>query len=571
MSRAISPPASKLHLAGQADSAFNFSGVNAPAILFVQAPVYVTNGSVTPSSSFYIGYNQTLPAPNSTAYGTGSFTISNATLTVNGNILIIARSGGNGTLTMENGSGVNVGPTTARPLAIVYDGNSGDSGTVNVYGGTLTVGSPTLTTTTSAIDFFDTGEATGSTAVMIQTNGTVFAWGGIFFGAASGSAASATLVNSGGALYLGKNGMLFNTVPPSLNITLSGGTVGALANWSSSLPITLGPTNGNITFQCADNNLNPFNISLSGALTGVGGLYVTGAGTLTLSGANNFSGATVVSNGTLAIVPGSSPANGPVTLDGSTASPTVSVRVANRGQFWSTGTLTFSSGAPTADFQYGSLTPSTSVGAIQVSGDVSFTATPNVTVEGAALAAGTYPLIKYTGSLFGAPPTAVTLPAYASGYVTNLTATKTIALVVTTSTYSPAFTWAVGNGIWDTTTINWKRSGSPTNYSDGDPVLFDDTASGSSPITVTLNTVADPFDVTANNSAKQYTITGTGSIAGAGSLVLLGGGTVTLTETNTYSGGTVIRRRPLEHQQRRLLHCHRHRHRNLDPQSRRGH
>src|ERR1035438_6547730 len=90
----------------------------------------------------------------------------------------------------------------------------------------------------------------------------------------------------------------------------------------------------------------------------------------------------------------------------------------------------------------------------------------------------TYPLIQYSNTLSGTMPNSLTLPVYATGYVTNLTAGKTIALVITSSTYNPAFTWAVGNGLWDTNAINWKQFGNPTNYTDGDAVLFDDTASG---------------------------------------------------------------------------------------------
>src|SRR5208282_1481573 len=143
-------------------------------------------------------------------------------------------------------------------------------------GGILTVGSSTFNGAGSAIIFFDTGENTGSTAVMNQTNGTVFAWGGLLFGAGSGTPATAALNFSGGTLYLGAGGMRFNTVAPATSITLSGGTIGALQNWASSLPLTLGTANGNVTFQCGDNNGAPWNISLSGALTGTGGLYVTG-------------------------------------------------------------------------------------------------------------------------------------------------------------------------------------------------------------------------------------------------------------------------------------------------------
>jgi autotransporter-associated beta strand protein len=62
---------------------------------------------------------------------------------------------------------------------------------------------------------------------------------------------------------------------------------------------------------------------------------------------------------------------------------------------------------------------------------------------------------------------------------------------------------------------------------------------------VTLNTVVNPLAVTANNTTnnttgKSYTLTGTGSITGSGTLQLLGSGTVTLNGTNSYSGGTTI-------------------------------
>jgi autotransporter-associated beta strand protein len=334
-----------------------------------------------------------------------------------------------------------------------------------------------------------------------------------------------------------------------VNITLSGGTVGALANWSSSLPMTLGTVNGNITFQCADSFGSPHNISLGGALTGSGGLYVTGGGTLTLSGANSFAGSTVISNGTLAIITSSSPTtNGPVTLDASAGSPAVTVSVSNPGQYWTNnGPLTFKnaiSGVPTMNFQLGALSPSTSVAPIQVSGNVAFPATPIVNVGGTAIAVGTYPLIKYTGAISGTMPTTVTTwtgGTASAGYITNITATKTIALVVTSSTYNPALYWRVGNGVWDiNTTANWTQFSSPVKYTDGNAVIFDDTASGPSPITVTLNTIVNPLAVTADNTTDQYIITGTGGITGSGVLQLLGSGTLTLDGTNSYSGGTVI-------------------------------
>ncbi|HEX3717752.1 MAG TPA: autotransporter-associated beta strand repeat-containing protein [Verrucomicrobiae bacterium] len=531
----------QLRMVGAPGSMFNLTGINTPGIVWVLGQVTITNGSMVPTSSFYIGYVATV---NATSYTSGDLTVGgSASATFNGNIFIIARSGGAGVLTVTNDASVTIGSSAAtRNLAINYDSSANSSATVNVYGGTLTVGSSAETG--NVIDFFDTGNGgTGATAVLNQTGGVINAVNGIVFGPASGTltGGSAALTNAGGALYVGADGIRLNqSYPASIVIWLSGGTVGASANWSSSMPMTLASDNSNTTFQCADAGGNFWNISLSGALTGTGGFYQTGGGTLALSGPNLLSAPSVVSNGTLAIITGNTMTYGPITLDGSTGSPTLSSRVSNRGQSWSMGTLSFTNGQPTADFQYGSLTPSTTEAAIQVNGDVSFGVAPVVTLEGTALAGGTYPLIQYTGTVSGTVPTALSLPGYASGYITNIAGAHTIALVITSSTFSPAFTWAVGNGIWDTTTYNWKQFGTPTNYTDGDAVLFDDTASGASPITVMLNTVVTPQSVTANNTAKQYIITGTGSIAGAESLELLGGGTVTLTETNIYSGGTIV-------------------------------
>ena len=514
-----------------------FSGVNTLSVPYILGPVFQTNGSFSTSASFFIGYPQTV---NGVAYTTGTFTVDGPTTTFahTAGDSIIGRAGGTGTFIIRNGATASIGQTSLHHLRLAYDNNT-DHATMDVQNGTLNVGTPSYA---GQIIFGGNGAPTGQTAVMTQEGGTVNTYGGLTFGgttASTGGTAGYTM--SGGTLYLGAGGMAVGTYAPTATITLSGGIVGALGNWSGALPLTLASTNGDVTLQCADSNGNGYNITLAKALTGPGGLKKTGAGTLTLSGANTYAGTTVVSNGTLVLLPGNLPTNGPVILDGSVGAPVLSVQLANAGQYWSIGNLTCGPGAITTDFSFGVLPPSTATAPLQVAGSVAFTATPTVTVEGSAIAVGTYPLIKYTGTVSGTPPVAVTLPAYASGYVTNLTATKTVALVVTASTYNPALYWRVGDGVWDiNTTANWTQFGGAVKYSDGSAVVFDDTASGGSPLTVTLNTMVNPFSITANNAAKNYAINGTGAIAGPASLTLLGSGALTLWNPNTYTGGTTV-------------------------------
>src|ERR1039457_1102082 len=97
---------------------------------------------------------------------------------------------------------------------------------------------------------------------------------------------------SGGSIYIGGNGI--QTVSGKYAINLGGGTVGAQASWSSSLNMTLTGSNGPVTFDTAGNA-----ITLSGALSGNGGLIVTNGGTLDLSGTNTYTGDTTVNAATL--------------------------------------------------------------------------------------------------------------------------------------------------------------------------------------------------------------------------------------------------------------------------------
>lgn len=131
----------------------------------------------------------------------------------------------------------------------------------------------------------------------------------------------------------------------------------------------------------------------------------------------------------------------------------------------------------------------------------------------------------------------------------------------TISVTNPAFVWDGSiNANWDTNTANWKAGNV---YSDGGGVLLDDSASGTTTITLTnivapigfilvtniipnvstnivTNTPTMSPGLVVSNSAKSYTIGGGGRISGMTGLYKIGSGTLTLLNTNDFTGSTVI-------------------------------
>lgn len=485
-----------------------------------------------------------------------------------GNHMQLTRTGGETILNVFPGGLVTTlaysGITTpnsspAGNVRILPD--SGGQATLNVLGGTVLAGdgvnfyggAGSYNDFLTEITFFDSAPTlnASSRAILNMTGGSVTAYE-IAFSAPGGISTGPTngINITGGTLYLGTPNIAYPAGGLGANFlfNLSGGTIAAIQNWSPacSAPINLTNVNGNVTFQTADINGTPYDLAFSGPLTGVGGFNLIGGGTLTLSGANNYSGATVVSNGTLAVQTPNAPASGSVTLEGAglgAGFPTNSIQPSGGGRSWTVnGNLTYDTGLPTADFNFGTFAPSTTVPAIQVNGNLNFNVTPQVTLEGTAVPKGSYPLIQYTGTLSGTPPSTVILSGSAtSGYIENNTATKTIDLVITASTVVSPIAWATGSGIWDTGSLNWEANGATVAYSDPDPVEFNDSATGPFPISVSVagGLVVHPESIMVS-AANSYAITGPGSIGGNGNLTKSGAGTLTLSGTNTYSGGTTV-------------------------------
>ncbi|MCX6892292.1 MAG: hypothetical protein NTX51_12310, partial [Verrucomicrobia bacterium] len=94
---------------------------------------------------------------------------------------------------------------------------------------------------------------------------------------------------------------------------------------------------------------------------------------------------------------------------------------------------------------------------------------------------------------------------------------------------------------WDiNATANWITNWADAAivYTDPSKVTFDD--SGSNSPAISLNATVLPNTVTFSNTAKAYTVSGSGKISGATGLTLKGTNSVTISADNDFTGGTTF-------------------------------
>jgi len=482
--------------------------------------------------------------------GDGAITNSGgaATLTLGGALNTIgALYPANGTLSLQSGT-VTVGGTWNSAFGVA------GGATFNQTGGTMNSGS-----------YFAVGNGNGSgTAYMTASGGTFNSTAELL----NGFQRPGSLTVSGTAqlslYYLSWGDGTTNNVTMALN----GGTIllnrfndrgnsPGVVSFNGSL---LRATTTQTTFMNAATNLTAI-VSTNGALFDSQGNSITltapllhdpslggsqdggfiktaGSGTIILTGSNTYTGPTIVSNGVLNMTTASLGGGSYAVADNAT----LIVTVAGPGQSLTNSSLRLGSAAgPTTNtFALGSANPTVPVTA--VTGALNLTGPVYVNVTGTNLSSGTIVLLQY-GSLTGAGSfvSNSVLPNLTDyGFIlTNNTSAKQLQLLVTQ--FNPPLRWAVGSQTWDTSTANWQllTGGGLVDYVETDPVVFDDDNTGTSPITVTLNTSHTPGSVTVVSTNDSYIFTGA-PIAGTAGLAKNGPSTLTLDETNSFTGGTII-------------------------------
>ena len=383
-------------------------------------------------------------------------------------------------------------------------------------------------------------------------------------------------LSGSGIIYLGSGGLIANvgTSRTAFNIALSGGTMAAKADWSSSAPMAL---SGTVTFQAADAAGVAHSITLSNQLTGSGAiLSKTGLGTLAIYTNDTYSGNTLINAGTLKLGANGSLPSTPQIILASGAFYDVSAGSGNAligsqalsGQGAVIGNLSAGSGTsirPAGNGAAGTLTFSNALAEtggvinnfdfsddptgliktndfINIAGDLNLSGTNTIqvnTLNGPLPGSATYKLIQYAGNFSGGI-TNLALSG-AAGLLTNDAGAKVISLVVAGGIRSAtSVTWLGGLAAnnWDLlATSNWLNGVTRDYFVSGDLARFDDTGA-TNPIVNVVGSVT-PGSMTVDTSSN-YTFTGSGSIDGNGGLTKTNSGTLSILTTNNYPGSTIV-------------------------------
>lgn len=466
-----------------------------------------------------------------------------------------------------------------RCSSVMLGEQSGRSGDIVQHGGTIvanneirvghwpgetssyTLGGGTFRLTSSSGAFGGYSESAGmlnlgvdGTGLFIQTGGVASAEG-ILLDARADTAGTDVFALEGGTFNLGYRGIVSGNYNnnASIAILLGGGTIAAQTNWSSSKAMTLTGTNGAITI---DSGVHA--VTLSGVLSGTGGLTKAGTGSLTLSApTNTYTGPTTVANGSLlanglfgagaVAVQGGGRLKGTATFPGagSVASNAILEPGSVAAGRLTLGSLAVGAGAAFNVFSGGtaSLVNVTSTDGLTL--PVAGTAT--VSLLSLPSGSGPFTVIDYAGTVQGgtvaANLAAAPTPPRATLTLTDNVPNSSVDLTVVSLGESIKWTGAVDTNWNIGVTTNWVTDTTVQNTAYlqpgpvGDLVVFDDTAAGN--FAVNIPAAVTPMSVTVSNNANDYSLAGQ-PISGATGLRKAGSARLTLGLTNTFAGATTI-------------------------------
>lgn len=550
--------------------------INVPVIF---GAITVNAGTLSAASPFGGGGTMTI-APGATYQYTGSTASLNQALAFSGTgagIIDVNTAGTVLTLAPNTSVTSTGGLTKIGAGTLNISSAQGFAGNLTVNGGILEF----------AGSFFNGGLFPAGRTITVNSGGTLLISNVHALSGNNGGAPN-TIVLNGGKLtvnreqYIGATGLTMTgaTVDGTSEIrSIDAGskfTINAAAT-SSTIASRIW-ARGDVNFDVA-NGTAADDLVVSGAITPglpTGGIIKNGPGRALLTGANTYTGGTTINTGVLAL--------------GATASLTTNrVTVASGAQFDVTampggfilnGGQTLTAGHTGAAFNdvvgsvnalFGSIINvggNNAVRTMTVSGDLNLgdstinydlsnnAASGNdaINVGGAlnlsgvtmidlfpissALAQGNYTLMT-AGSVNGSGANLAVLGAATMRPVFTFgTTATTVTLGVSGTTANLAWAGGAATKAWDiNSTANWSGA-ADQKYFNLDAVTFDDSGSDAQPIDVSV--AVNPASLAFNNSAKNYTFTGFGTIFTSGFVTKSGSGTVVINVPVTFNNTVTI-------------------------------
>jgi fibronectin-binding autotransporter adhesin len=534
----------------------------------------VTGGYVSNTDFGYLGYN---------ADSIGAATVSSGTWAISGG-LIVGFRGGTGTLTVNGGSVTNsygylgyeagsvgtaaVSSGTWTNSGDLYVGNYG-TGTLTISGGLVSVAGTLSKGTYGTINLnsggtvqIGVGGAGGVLGVDAFTNNGILIFNrsdaSTYAGVISGNGTvtkqgSGTLTLSGNNSYTGgttiSGGVLalgsLNAVGTSGTISFGGGTL----QYSASNTTDYSSRFSTAASQAYEIDTNSQNVTFASSLTSIGGtLTKSGAGTLTLSGNNSYTGGTTISGGVLAL--GSLDAvgtSGTISFGGGTLQYSASNTTDYSSRFSTAASQAYEIDTNSQNVTFaspltssgGTLTKS-GTGTLTLSGNNSYTGGTMIIAGTVTIPAGGSISHDSAGLVIGQVSGETGTLNVAGGIVTNgasiignnLFSIGTV--TVSSGTWATNYDLTVGYGVSSTGTLN-VSGGSVTNGGQG--IIGDDGSNGT--VTVSSGTWVNSGDlkVGVNDGTGTLTMNG-GLVSAAGTLSQGTFGTINLNSGGTLQIGT---------------------------------
>lgn len=313
----------------------------------------------------------------------------------------------------------------------------------------------------------------------------------------------------------------------------------------------------------------------SGSTTGSRSVTKDGGGNVLFDAAQNFSGVTIIRNGSLQLSAAAALPNTPeirilagASFDVSAALPDWTLRanqiLSGNGNVFgnivatngakispgdaSAGTLSLSNNLILNDgVQLNfDLADSDGIGVgtndlLVVGGDLSLNGTVTLNfnfLNFAPLSPGNYTLIRYGGILSGSAANfSVANLSTRFSFLVDTSVAGEVRVQVSGTPDSLVWQGDAVSNRWELSSTNWQFAGSPAPFFQLDNVTFDD--AGSESPAINLLTSVRPASVLISG-AKNYTFSGAGKISGATGLAKQGSGILTLNTTNDFTGAIVI-------------------------------